>query len=125
MQQLSRSRKAKSFFDKVNFVYKAQSRALFENLDLTIRPGEKIRAGRALLARVKRAFVRLIQRLYERQTPAKSASTARISPGSRRKACAIISHWCRRIPFCSTVRYRRISRTEILTAKMKNIIGRG
>jgi ATP-binding cassette subfamily B protein len=51
-------------FDKVNFVYKAQSRALFENLDLTIRPGEKI----ALVGPSgsgKTSFVRLIQRLYD------------------------------------------------------------
>jgi ATP-binding cassette subfamily B protein len=51
-------------FDNVNFEYKAQSRALFENLSLTIKPGEKI----ALVGPSgsgKTSFVRLIQRLYD------------------------------------------------------------
>lgn len=51
-------------FDNVSFMYKGQGKPLFENLNLTIKPGEKI----ALVGPSgsgKSSFVKLLQRLYD------------------------------------------------------------
>lgn len=51
-------------FDNVSFMYKGQNVPLFENLNLTIKPGEKI----ALVGPSgsgKSTFVKLVQRLYD------------------------------------------------------------
>ena len=51
-------------FDKVRFVYKSQTKPLFTDLSLTIKPGEKV----ALVGPSgsgKSTFVKLIQRLYD------------------------------------------------------------
>ncbi len=51
-------------FDNVSFIYKGQKKPLFENMSLTISPGEKI----ALVGPSgsgKSTFVKLVQRLYD------------------------------------------------------------
>lgn len=56
--------KGELVFDRVNFSYRGQSRALFENLTVHIRPGEKV----ALVGPSgsgKSTFVKLVQRLYD------------------------------------------------------------
>lgn len=56
--------KGEIVFENVNFVYKGQSKALFEELNLRIAPGEKL----ALVGPSgsgKTSFVRLVQRLYD------------------------------------------------------------
>ncbi|MCC7304913.1 MAG: ABC transporter ATP-binding protein [Alphaproteobacteria bacterium] len=51
-------------FDRVKFVYKGQGRALFDDLNVTIRPGEKI-ALVGVSGSGKSSFVKLVQRLYD------------------------------------------------------------
>jgi ATP-binding cassette subfamily B protein len=57
-------KKGEIAFDHVHFTYKGQTRQLFDNLNLTIHPGEKV----ALVGPSgsgKSTFVKLVQRLYD------------------------------------------------------------
>jgi ATP-binding cassette subfamily B protein len=51
-------------FSHVRFVYKSQTKALFEDLNVTIRPGEKV-ALVGVSGSGKSTFVKLVQRLYD------------------------------------------------------------